>query len=247
MGSWIGPRSCLDAVENINISSSCRESNPGCPARSMSLYRLSYPGSCSTVSYSHCTYWRSSFIIEWSNDTVEILNQNTEKENVQEIRQVRFINYFRRRTMPTDKSAGCNIATYRKARKVMDSLFSSFRRERQKHEMKEFGLGTEEICKSTWSFLSWVHKGGNNAEHDRIRTFFAVKTSHRTAKKHSEKFGHSCSFAMVRIVHIHLCTNPSLIDLINIGPTETTLQIHKCYCRHWKSTVELLVCKEDKL
>jgi hypothetical protein len=34
----------LDAVEKVKILH-CRESNPGCPARSPSLYRLSYPNS----------------------------------------------------------------------------------------------------------------------------------------------------------------------------------------------------------
>jgi hypothetical protein len=42
---WVVPRAGLDAVEYRKISCLCRESNPGCPACSPSLYRLSYPGS----------------------------------------------------------------------------------------------------------------------------------------------------------------------------------------------------------
>jgi hypothetical protein len=45
IGSWVGPRAGLDAMEKRKISFSCRRSNPGRPARSPSLYRLSYPGS----------------------------------------------------------------------------------------------------------------------------------------------------------------------------------------------------------
>jgi hypothetical protein len=45
LGGWVGPTAGLDAVELRKISCLCRESNPGRPARSPSLYRLSYPGS----------------------------------------------------------------------------------------------------------------------------------------------------------------------------------------------------------
>jgi hypothetical protein len=41
----VGPTTGLYVMEKRNISCSCRESNPGCPVRSLSLYRLSYPGS----------------------------------------------------------------------------------------------------------------------------------------------------------------------------------------------------------
>jgi hypothetical protein len=41
---WVGPRADLGAVEKRKIFS-CRESNPGHPARSPSLYRLTYPNS----------------------------------------------------------------------------------------------------------------------------------------------------------------------------------------------------------
>jgi hypothetical protein len=44
VGGWVGPRAGLDAVEQRNISCFCRESNPGRPARSPSLYRLNYGG-----------------------------------------------------------------------------------------------------------------------------------------------------------------------------------------------------------
>jgi hypothetical protein len=37
----VGPRAGLDAVEQIKISFPCRESNPGRPTYSPSLYRLS--------------------------------------------------------------------------------------------------------------------------------------------------------------------------------------------------------------
>jgi hypothetical protein len=42
-GGWAGPRASLEAVEKRKILH-CRESNPGAPACSQSLYRLSYPG-----------------------------------------------------------------------------------------------------------------------------------------------------------------------------------------------------------
>jgi hypothetical protein len=45
VGGSVDPRASLDAVESRTISSPCRESNPGCPARSPQLYRLGYPGS----------------------------------------------------------------------------------------------------------------------------------------------------------------------------------------------------------
>jgi hypothetical protein len=39
IGSWVGPIAGLDAMKR-KICFSCRESNPGHPARSLSLYRL---------------------------------------------------------------------------------------------------------------------------------------------------------------------------------------------------------------
>jgi hypothetical protein len=44
IGSWVGPRAGLGAVETRKILH-CRELNPGRPARSPLLYRLSYPNS----------------------------------------------------------------------------------------------------------------------------------------------------------------------------------------------------------
>jgi hypothetical protein len=44
IGGSVGPRISLDAVEKRQILH-FRESNPGRPARSTSLYRLSYPDS----------------------------------------------------------------------------------------------------------------------------------------------------------------------------------------------------------
>jgi hypothetical protein len=41
----VGPRASLDAVEKRKISCTCREANSGRSACSVSLYRLSYPGS----------------------------------------------------------------------------------------------------------------------------------------------------------------------------------------------------------
>jgi hypothetical protein len=38
----VGPRVGLDAVEERKVFYPCRESNPGCSARSPSLYRLSW-------------------------------------------------------------------------------------------------------------------------------------------------------------------------------------------------------------
>jgi hypothetical protein len=42
----VGPRAVLDTVVKRKIPSPRQESTPGRPARSQSLYRLSYPGSC---------------------------------------------------------------------------------------------------------------------------------------------------------------------------------------------------------
>jgi hypothetical protein len=42
---WMASRGSLDAAEKRKISCHCRKSNSGCPARSQSLHRLSYPGS----------------------------------------------------------------------------------------------------------------------------------------------------------------------------------------------------------
>jgi hypothetical protein len=47
----------------------------------------------------------------------------------------------------------------------MNSVLSSFMRERQKHDMKKFGAGTEEREKSTASF-NRAHKSGNHTEPD---------------------------------------------------------------------------------
>jgi hypothetical protein len=44
LGSLVGPRAGLEAVKKREIVS-CRKLNPGLPARSPSLYRLSYPDS----------------------------------------------------------------------------------------------------------------------------------------------------------------------------------------------------------
>jgi hypothetical protein len=45
IGGWVGPRAGLDAPEKRKISCPCRESKPSSEPRSLSLYRLSYPGS----------------------------------------------------------------------------------------------------------------------------------------------------------------------------------------------------------
>jgi hypothetical protein len=45
-GGWVGPRAGLDAEARGKILCLCRESNPGRPVRSQTLYWLSYPGSC---------------------------------------------------------------------------------------------------------------------------------------------------------------------------------------------------------
>jgi hypothetical protein len=44
IGGWVGPRAVLGSVK-INISYACSDSNPGRPAFTLSLYRLSYSGS----------------------------------------------------------------------------------------------------------------------------------------------------------------------------------------------------------
>jgi hypothetical protein len=40
IGSWVGPRGGLNAVEKLKIFCPCQESNPGRPARSPLLYQL---------------------------------------------------------------------------------------------------------------------------------------------------------------------------------------------------------------
>jgi hypothetical protein len=45
IGSWVVSKAGLDAVEKRKISCHCLESNPGRPARSLSLFQLSYLGS----------------------------------------------------------------------------------------------------------------------------------------------------------------------------------------------------------
>jgi hypothetical protein len=49
----VGPRAGLGAVKKRNISCGCCESNPGRPACSLSLYRLSYPSSQVSFSLIH--------------------------------------------------------------------------------------------------------------------------------------------------------------------------------------------------
>jgi hypothetical protein len=44
IGGWLGPRDSPNSVGKRRISYPCRQSNPGRPVRSPSLYRLSYPG-----------------------------------------------------------------------------------------------------------------------------------------------------------------------------------------------------------
>jgi hypothetical protein len=45
IGGWVGPRAGLDSVQHTIMYFPCQESNPARPARSPSLYRLSYSGS----------------------------------------------------------------------------------------------------------------------------------------------------------------------------------------------------------
>jgi hypothetical protein len=45
IGGWVGPRAGLDAGDTRKILCPCRGSNPDRPARSQTLYRLSYRGS----------------------------------------------------------------------------------------------------------------------------------------------------------------------------------------------------------
>jgi hypothetical protein len=54
LGRWMGPRAGLDAVKKRKVSFPCWESNPGRPASSTLLYKLSYPGSCYSVSCLFC-------------------------------------------------------------------------------------------------------------------------------------------------------------------------------------------------
>jgi hypothetical protein len=70
-------------------------------------------------------------VTEWPNDAVETLNKNTEKENVYGNRQINFINYIKRKTMPGKKSTNYLVAKHRTLRKKCISLLSSFRCKRQ--------------------------------------------------------------------------------------------------------------------
>jgi hypothetical protein len=54
---WVGPRWTLRRREK---SYSCLESNPGRPARSPSLYLLSYPGCCPLITIDGLMYLRES-------------------------------------------------------------------------------------------------------------------------------------------------------------------------------------------
>jgi hypothetical protein len=45
IGGWVGPRAGLDAGDRRKILCPCRGSNPDRPARSQTLYCLSYHGS----------------------------------------------------------------------------------------------------------------------------------------------------------------------------------------------------------
>jgi hypothetical protein len=54
IGGWVGPRAGLDTVSKIKIPSPHRESNSDRPARSQSLYRLSYLGSLSDKRIEEC-------------------------------------------------------------------------------------------------------------------------------------------------------------------------------------------------
>jgi hypothetical protein len=51
IGGWLGSTVGLDAVEKRKISCHCPELNPGLPACSPSLYRLSYPQHYSSNSF----------------------------------------------------------------------------------------------------------------------------------------------------------------------------------------------------
>jgi hypothetical protein len=60
---WADPRTGVDVTEHRKISSPCPESNPGCPAHSLSLYRLSYPNSSYIFTPNFITVW-AKFIPE---------------------------------------------------------------------------------------------------------------------------------------------------------------------------------------
>jgi hypothetical protein len=49
LAGWVSPRAGLGIEKYKEIFLPCRESNPDCPARSPSLYILSYPGSWFTM------------------------------------------------------------------------------------------------------------------------------------------------------------------------------------------------------
>jgi hypothetical protein len=61
-GGWMGPRAGLYVVEKRKISCTRRESNPSRPARSQSLYRLSYPARILTVNTPMKIIWNKSIL-----------------------------------------------------------------------------------------------------------------------------------------------------------------------------------------
>jgi hypothetical protein len=66
---WVGPRAGLDAVKNSKTSCLSSESNSGHPARSPSLYRLSYSGSLLHLIYmkrSACFKAQTELVIQIS-------------------------------------------------------------------------------------------------------------------------------------------------------------------------------------
>jgi hypothetical protein len=72
IGGQVGPRVGLGAVNEIKFLH-CRESNPGRPAHSPSLYRLRYPASYVKKGTTKIlqSYWLS-FVILWNLRTVQL-------------------------------------------------------------------------------------------------------------------------------------------------------------------------------
>jgi hypothetical protein len=58
IGGWESPRASLDIVKRKSYP--CRDSNPGRPARSTTLYLLSYPA---FISYRNCVFNITSKIL----------------------------------------------------------------------------------------------------------------------------------------------------------------------------------------
>jgi hypothetical protein len=82
---WVGPRAGLDTAKKREISCPCRESNSNRPARSSSLYRLSYPGSVIIIlQFNYLLFMCriNSYKANFRQHSVDTGNYITDKHNI---------------------------------------------------------------------------------------------------------------------------------------------------------------------